>query len=159
MELKYIAISKLKPYERNPRRNDDAVAALANSIMEFGFKNPIIVTGDYTIISGHTRYKAAELLGLQSVPCLISSLTNEQAMAFRLADNKTGEVAKWNELLKKELQEARQLGFNMENFGFEEIITDFDGDEFYTPTEPVENTAGNHTQEMTCPYCGEKFTP
>lgn len=81
-------------YENNPRNNDEAVNAVANSIKEFGFKVPIVITSDNTIIAGHTRLKASRLLGLDEVPCIIADdLTEEQIKAFRLADNKTAELA------------------------------------------------------------------
>ena len=87
-------IGDIKPYERNPRRNDEAVKYVAESIKNFGFKNPIIVDNDGVIVAGHTRFKAAKQLGLQVVPCVVADdLTPEQIKAFRLADNKVGEIA------------------------------------------------------------------
>lgn len=97
----------LKPYPNNPRKNDKAVDAVAASIREFGFKVPIITDKDGVIIAGHTRLKAAEKLGLETVPVIVASdLTEEQAKALRLADNKTAELAEWDpDLLLKELSE------------------------------------------------------
>lgn len=84
----------IKPYEKNPRKNDEAVKYVAESIKEFGFKVPIVVDKDMTIVAGHTRYKAAKKLGLNEVPVIVADdLTDEQIKAFRLADNKTGEKA------------------------------------------------------------------
>lgn len=110
----------LKPYENNPRNNDSAVEPVANSIREFGFKVPIVATSDGEIINGHTRLKAAKLLGLKNVPVIIADdLTDEQVKAFRLADNKTSEIAEWNfELLLGELSEIQ--GLDMTMFGFED---------------------------------------
>ena len=103
MEIKTLQISDLKPYERNPRKNDNAVDAVASSIRTFGFKVPIVIDADNVIVCGHTRYKAAQKLGLDSVPCVIADdLSPEQVKAFRLADNKTAELAEWNAALLAE---------------------------------------------------------
>ena len=112
-------ISELKEYENNPRDNTSAIEAVANSIKEFGFKVPIIVDNNKIIIAGHTRYKAAISLGLIEVPCIIASdLTPEQVKAFRLADNKVGEIATCDlEKLKLELENIE--GLDMSLFGFE----------------------------------------
>lgn len=117
--VEYRALDTIRPYPGNPRANDGAVDAVAASIREFGFRNPIIVDADGTIIAGHTRYKAAHALGLAEVPVLVADdLTPEQVAAFRLADNKTGELAEWDaELLAQELDGL--AGFDMERFGFD----------------------------------------
>ena len=87
----------LTPYENNPRNNDEAVEPVANSISEFGFKVPIVATSDGEIINGHTRWKAAKKLKLKTVPVIIADdLTEEQVRAFRLADNKVAEIARWD---------------------------------------------------------------
>ncbi len=94
MKIEYKKIDDLKPYENNPRFNDDAVEYVANSIKEFGFKVPIVIDKDNVIVAGHTRYKASMELGLEEVPCIVADdLTDEQVKAFRLADNKVGEKA------------------------------------------------------------------
>lgn len=119
MDIEYLGLSDIKPYEKNPRKNDQAVDAVASSIREFGFKNPIIVDKDNVIIAGHTRLKAAEKLGLSEVPVIrAEDLTEEQVKAFRLADNKVSELADWDlALLDEEL--AKITGVDMEQFGFE----------------------------------------
>jgi len=119
MQITHLKINSLIEYENNPRDNSAAVEAVANSIKEFGFKVPIIVDGNNIIIAGHTRYKAAISLGLDEVPCIIASdLTPEQVKAFRLADNKVGEIATWDlEKLKLELEGID--GLDMSLFGFE----------------------------------------
>ena len=90
-------LTELKEYENNPRNNDGAVEAVAESIKQFGFKVPIVIDADGVIIAGHTRKKAALKLGLDKVPCIIADdLSPEQIKAFRLADNKTGELAGWD---------------------------------------------------------------
>ncbi len=141
MQITNKKISDLKEYENNPRDNTQAVEAVANSIKEFGFKVPIIVDNQNIIIAGHTRYKAAISLGLEEVPCIVASdLTPEQVKAFRLADNKVGEIATWNlDMLKKELEGID--GLDMSLFGFEEELPvdevyedDFDPNEHITET-------------------------
>lgn len=119
-------IDDLKPYENNPRHNDNAVGAVTESIKEFGFKVPIIIDSAGVIVAGHTRYKAAQRLGLKKVPCIIADdLTPEQIKAFRLADNKVGELATWDSDLEfLELSELDKIGFNMELFGFQPIQND-----------------------------------
>lgn len=112
-------INTLKPYEHNPRNNDNAVDAVANSIKEFGFKVPIIIDKDGVIIAGHTRYRASQKLGLTEVPCIVADDLNEtQIKAFRIAENKTNDLAEWNdELLADELKDI--VGeIDMTDFGF-----------------------------------------
>lgn len=123
MEIIEVNLSDLKPYEHNPRNNDEAVAAVAKSIEQFGFKVPIIIDKDNIIVAGHTRMKAALILGLEKVPCIIADdLSEEQIKAFRLADNKVAELATWDmEELDKELKELDEmdLDFDMSDFGFD----------------------------------------
>ena len=119
-------INELVMYENNPRKNDEAVKYVANSIKEFGFKVPIIVDKDNVIVAGHTRLKAAKKLKIDKVPCIVADdLTDEQIKAFRLADNKVAEFAEWDEeLLDKELDSIFNL--DMEGLGFEEEYADDD---------------------------------
>ena len=114
-------VSELIPYVNNPRNNDDAVDAVASSIKNFGFKVPIVVDSNNEIINGHTRLKAAKKLGLEIVPVIVADdLTPEQIKAFRLADNKVGEIATWDEnALAVELEELKNLDFDMSGFEFE----------------------------------------
>lgn len=129
-----LALSEIVPYENNPRFNDNAVEAVAESIREFGFQQPLVLDKDKVVIVGHTRLKAAKSLGLKTVPCIIADdLTEEQVKAYRLADNKVGELAIWDfELLDMELNEIENI--NMELFGFDEIVSADDfGDEFSLP--------------------------
>ena len=116
-------IDSIKPYEQNPRINDNAVEAVAASIKEFGFKVPLVIDSAGVIVAGHTRHKAAKKLGLQKVPCIVADdLTPEQVKAFRLADNKVGELATWNtELEFLELSELDKIGIDMSLFGFDPI--------------------------------------
>lgn len=114
-------VSELIPYINNPRNNDDAIDAVASSIKNFGFKVPIVVDSNNEIINGHTRLKAAKKLGLETVPVIVADdLTPEQIKAFRLADNKVGEIATWDEnALAIELEELKNLDFDMSEFEFE----------------------------------------
>jgi len=114
------SVQVLQEYENNPRNNDEAIKAVANSIREFGFKVPIVITSDNVIIAGHTRLKASVSLGLEEVPCIIADdLNDEQIKAFRLADNKTAELATWD--LSKLEDELAHLDMDMLQFGFEEM--------------------------------------
>lgn len=119
MDIITMKLDELVPYENNPRINDDAVEAVANSIREFGFKVPIIVDKDNVIVAGHTRLRAAQFLGLKDVPVIrADDLSEEQVRAFRLADNKTAELADWEtDKLQQELSEINEI--DMLNFGFE----------------------------------------
>jgi len=84
-------INDLTPYENNPRKNDKSVDYVANSISQFGFKVPIVIDSNGVIVAGHTRYKAAVKLKMETVPCIVADdLTEEQIRAFRLVDNKVG---------------------------------------------------------------------
>lgn len=125
LKITYLPLEKLKPYEKNPRNNDDAVQYVKNSIEQFGFKNPIIIDSAGVIVAGHTRFKAAQELGLKEVPTIMADdLTPEQIKAFRIADNKTGEMAAWDiPLLKEELHDILDE-FDMTEFGFRDYELD-----------------------------------
>jgi len=115
-------IDDIRPYERNPRINDQAVDAVAASLAEFGFRQPIVVDEDGVIIVGHTRWKAAKKLGLDKVPVHVATdLPPEKVRAYRIADNKTGELAEWDlEILPIELNELRESGFDMDVLAFDD---------------------------------------
>lgn len=140
MELFNKKISEIRPYENNPRDNSKAIDAVAASIREFGFKVPIVIDKNGVIVAGHTRYEASKKLGLEEVPCVIADdLTDEQVKAFRLADNKTAELASWNpELLEVEMSGIDSI--DMTEFGFiepekaEAVEDDFD---IEPPEEPT----------------------
>lgn len=120
MKIQTKKITELKEYENNPRKNDDAVAAVAASIREFGFRVPVVLDKDRVIIAGHTRVKAAKQLGMDEVPCVIADdLSPEQVKAFRLADNKTAELAGWD-MSKLDEELAGIFDIDMFQFGFEE---------------------------------------
>ena len=121
MQIQMMKLSEIHPYEKNPRFNDGAVEAVANSIKEFGFQQPIVVDKDLVVIVGHTRLKAAEQLSLTEVPVVIAeNLTPEQVQAYRIADNKTGEIAEWNyDLLPIELRDLQEKDFDLSLLGFD----------------------------------------
>ena len=97
MQVREIPLSEIIPYEKNPRRNDKAVDAVVKSIKQFGFKVPVVVDADNVIVAGHVRYKAARILKFDKIPCIVASeLSPEQVKAFRLIENKTSELARWD---------------------------------------------------------------
>ena len=149
MEIINKSIEELKPYENNPRFNDDAVPYVANSIKEFGFKVPIIIDKNGVIVAGHTRYKASLELGLKEVPCIVADdLNEEQIKAFRLADNKVSEKAEWDfELLDEELDDI--LNIDMSEFDFEKLEIDWN-----KVDELTEESYEKPTHNMLeCPKC------
>ena len=157
MVIHDVNINELIPYTKNPRKNDEAVEAVANSIKEFGFKVPIVIDSKNNVVCGHTRLKAAKKLKLDSVPCVIADdLTEEQIKAFRLADNKVGELAEWDfDLLGEELDGIFDI--NMGDFGF-----DFGSDTGFNEDALNELFADAPEKEkkpkmIKCPHCGEMF--
>ena len=120
MKVEQWKLADVKPYEHNPRINDSAVDAVARSIQEFGFRQPIVVDEAGVIIAGHTRYKAARKLGLETIPVHVAKgLTPAQVKAYRLADNRTGELSEWNfDLLPIELADLQEMEFDLDLLGF-----------------------------------------
>lgn len=160
MQVENWSIDKIVPYENNPRKNDDAVDYVANSIREFGFQQPIVVDFEGVIIAGHTRYRAAQKLGLTELPVVVADgLTDEQAKAYRLADNKTGEAAGWDwQKLNEELEDIDWFTIDMEKFGFSAGV---DIDSFFEDAaESGESGTGEPSElkEVQCPHCGMYFT-
>lgn len=118
MEIENIRLSELTPYKNNPRKNEKAVEGVANSIKEFGFKVPIVIDKDNVIVTGHTRFLAAQALGYEIVPCLrADDLTEDQIKAFRLADNKVAEISRWD--TKKLAVELNNIKLDMRPFHFD----------------------------------------
>lgn len=146
-----LTLDKIKPYDKNPRYNDGAVDAVARSIEEFGFQQPLVLDKDNVIIVGHTRYKAAQKLQLETVPCIIAdNLTEEQVRAYRLADNKVGELAKWDfELLQQELDDVIDL--DMSDFGFDMEPVDID----WAKVEELSDETYDEPKKtmLKCPVC------
>ena len=172
MKVELRDIETIKPYEQNPRINDQAVDAVATSIREFGFRQPIVVDEASVIIVGHTRWKAAKKLGLKKVPVHVATgLSPAQVKAYRLADNKSAEFAEWDmELLPIELVDLQTMDFDLDLTGFsdddlakllnpsvKEGLTDPD-DVPEPPEEPVTQPGdlwlmGRH---VVCPKCGRR---
>lgn len=105
-DLEYINVYDLKPYDKNPRKNEKAIAAVAESIEHFGFNQPILIDQNNRIAAGHTRWEAAKLLNMASVPCVRRTMTEAEFIAYNIADNKTGELASWD---KKMLGECMKV--------------------------------------------------
>ena len=153
MQIEEWTIDKVIPYQNNPRDNQDAVIPTANSIKQFGFNQPIVVDADGVIIAGHTRLKAAKHLGLETVPVLVKTdFTTEQAKAYRLADNKPGELSAWiDDLLMAELAEIESM--SMSDFGFDVSWEDTS----YPESDETEQAEKTTTETVMCPHCGKEF--
>jgi len=130
MQIVNVNLNDLKPYENNPRKNDQAVDKVAKSIEQFGFKVPLVIDKNNIIVAGHTRYKASKKLGLKEVPCIIADdLNDDQIKAFRIADNRVAEEAEWDfDLLQEELESLIGV-FDLNELGFETEELDFLGDD------------------------------
>ena len=135
----------IRPYENNPRRNEDAVQYVAESIKAFGWKQPIVIDKDGVIVAGDTRYKAAKLLGLKKVPCLVADdLTEEQVRAYRIADNKVSDFSVWdNKLLLEELESLSEDMFT--GFDFSELFDDTIDE---TDNRPIEENGDGVVYEI-----------
>lgn len=157
ISIVYKKIDELVPYENNPRNNDGAVDAVANSIKEFGFKVPVVIDAENNVVAGHTRIKACKKLGIEEVPCIVADdLDEEQVKAFRLADNKVGELATWDlDKLNIELDGLKDIGFDMSDYGFLET-EDVNLDDFFTDA-PQEDGKEEKKNTVKCPYCGKEF--
>ena len=151
-------IDKLIEYARNPRKNDHAVDRVAAAIREFGFRVPVVAKSDGTVVDGHLRLKAAKKLGLTEVPVVLADdMTDLQIKAFRLSVNKMAELAQWDEdMLKIELEELSELGFDLELTGFtdEEILALGDGEltDDDEPGEPAEPKGSLSDRFMIPPF-------
>jgi DNA modification methylase len=122
MHVELRPIGTVRPYENNPRLNDAAVDAVAASIKEFGFRQPLVVDEDGVIVVGHTRYKAALKLGIEMVPVHVAvGLTKAQLKAYRLADNRSADLSDWNyDLLPIELSALKACDFDLGLLGFDQ---------------------------------------
>ena len=152
-----VPIDNVIPYPNNPRLNDDAVEAVANSIQAFGWQQPITVDKDMVVITGHTRLKAAYLLDQTEVPVQVAdNLTPDEVAAYRLADNKVGEIAIWDyDILGEELKNIQMdMGEWFDDNDFVSFSDLFNDGEI--PAKEVEESS--EPREITCPSCGERFT-
>lgn len=141
--IEYLPISKLKPYKNNPRFNEEAVPKVAESIKEYGWRVPVIIDSNNIIVAGHTRYKAAKMLGIESIPCIIiDDLSEEQIKAYRIADNKAQDFSIWdNKLLLEELD------------GLEEYFTGFEfSDTFDILDENDDSVIANNEEGFVYEY-------
>lgn len=162
MRVEMMGVDKLIPYARNPRKNDGAVDAIAASIKEFGFRQAIVVDEEMVILVGHTRLKAAQKLGLKQVPVHIAEgLTEPQKKAYRIADNRTGEIAEWdNDLLALELEDLRMADFDLDTLAFDagEVDALMNGaPENYPESSAKEIDPDDYQMGHTCPKCGFEF--
>ncbi len=156
MDITIQQISKVTPYGRNPRKNDGAVDKVAASIKEFGWRQPIVVDEDMVIIAGHTRLLAAKKLGMESIPVHIATgLSKAQVKGYRLADNRTGEDASWEQqLLGLEIRDLDDERFNLDSLGFDNYeLARLLLDENLAPTDENEQPQGK-----VCPQCGYPLT-
>lgn len=152
MNIIEMKLDDIKAYDKNPRKNDDAVKYVAASIKEFGFKVPVIVDKNNIIVAGHTRVKAAQELGMDKVPCIVADdLTDEQIKAFRLADNKVSEFALWDfELLNDELNDVMDIDMKEFGFGLDFDIDTGSGD-YDDDDEPSVLTDEKYTTKVDIP--------
>ena len=135
-----LPVPEVRPYEKNPRKNAEAVKYVKASIEKFGFKQPIIVDSNRVIIAGHTRLEAAKSLGMAEVPCIVADdLTDAQVKALRLADNKVAEFSEWEmNLLGEELGELAEISdIDMGDFGFDDNLEMDDEEENVTEEKCV----------------------
>lgn len=166
IKITYKPLSEIRRYENNPRRNENAVAPVAASIQAFGFLVPIVIDADGVIVAGDTRYQAAKLLELTEVPTVSADdLTPDEVRAFRLADNKTAEIAVWDlPLMDAELEdiaEAMAVGdlsddLDMTDFGFD--LGDSDVTEGPDSSREIDlDDFGDDEFDYECPHCGFRF--
>lgn len=159
MKIEYLPVASLHPYERNAKQHPpEQVEHIANSIREFGFRQPLVVDAENVVVIGHGRLMAAEKLGLDTVPVVrADDLSETQIKALRLADNKTNESGWDFTTLEAELDEL-SAEFEMSGFGFDDIPGG--GSEPYTgqgAAEYDEEDFSDDKFECECPRCGFKF--
>jgi len=157
LTIEYLGIDGIKPYEKNPRKNKQAIEIVMKSIQEFGFKNPIILDKENVIVAGHTRLEAAKRLGLKEVPTIkAEELTKNQIKAFRIMDNKSAEYADWDyDLLMEEIEDLKEdEDFNLETIGFSKA--DLDNIEKQSE-KALEEIDEDVETEFECPKCGYKY--
>lgn len=156
MKIVDVKIDDVKPYENNPRKNDNAVSSVAESIRQFGFLQPLVLDPDNTIVVGHTRYKAARELGLETVPAVYADdLSESQIKAYRLLDNRLNEIAVWDiPSLRVELDDLPDFDFSDFGISFDLNDQDIDISDLFD-----QDTASDESKEKTFEilvYCGDK---
>ncbi len=177
MNVIELPLTDVRPYWRNPRLNDKAVDAVKESISRFGFNSPLIVDAENVIIAGHTRYKALTQMGFKTAPCVVVDLPPDKAKAYRVADNKTSELAEWNMAnLLPELREIADVASMQVFFGDDDLAALLKASvgavDFMPVTqEEIDNVAAEHSAryedqntalksdfvDVTCPHCGESY--
>lgn len=167
MNVEHISVRDLVPYASNPRKNDSAVNAVASSIRTFGFRNPIVVDANGVVIAGHTRLKAAQMLKMDKVPVVrADDLTEEEANAFRLVDNKAQELSSWDFGLL--MDELADIDIDMDQFGFaydadddkQERRKTVEGSRTSNLDDGYEIDVDSFAEEefaCECPECGFRF--
>lgn len=174
MKVQNIPLDDVKPYWRNPRKNEGAVEAVKKSIQDYGFNQPLILDAKKVIIAGHTRYKALLELGYKDAPCVIVDLPPAKAKEYRIADNKTSELSEWDmDALIPELREIEGVA-SMQVFfpdlDLQSLLEDtatvaaVTTAEIEKQQEKMENRFEEHSNavqgqyvEILCPHCGEAF--
>lgn len=170
MKVQTIKLSKITPYENNPRDNEEAIQAVVNSITQHGYVQPITVDSENVIITGHTRYEALKQLGWEKVPVIVLELSKEKTRKYRIADNKVREKTIWDE--DKLWDELRSLQENMKDFYSEEEIHNIEERNVGETVKPVrmediknsEEKIGAKKQKpmklatLVCPNCKNKFS-
>ena len=154
MELKKLKLTEIKPYGKNPRKNDGAVDAVAESIKQCGYCSPIVVDENYEVLAGHTRLKALKKLGRKECEVVVKEgLTEEQKQKYRILDNKTGEFAEWDlDVLQEQLKDLDFEGFD---FGFAQYNgSDINIDGFFAEAEQQKE---KEPKKIQCPHCGGWF--
>jgi hypothetical protein len=131
------SVDSIVIYDRNPRKNDEAVAMMAAAIKEYGFKVPLLIKSTGDLIDGHLRLKAAKKLKMESVPVIVvDDLTDAQIKAFRISINRMAELAEWDEeLLSLEFDDLKELGVSIEKTGFDsnaELLKSLEKPDVYT---------------------------
>ncbi len=150
MKLIKLALSKVRPYERNPRYNDDAVEAVMESIRQCEYIQPIVIDENYQILAGHTRFKALYNLGYEEAEFIeVDGLTKTQKRKFRLLDNKTAEIATWDH--ERLVAELDRLDFGNFDFWSKELEK--------MGTELIEENEEPEEKVIRCPKCGRVFVP
>lgn len=162
MKVEELETSRIIPYANNPRHNDQAVSAVAASIKEFGFRQPIVTDEELVVLVGHTRLKAAQSIGLSVVPVHIAEgLTEAQKKAYRIADNRLNELAEWDkEQLAIEFDALLLDGFDLELTGFSsEELSDVLEEAGTKMIEGAKEYGEEEFSEFehTCPKCGFEF--
>ena len=179
MQPTMLKITEIKPYWRNPRNNDDAIEAVKQSIRDYGFNSPIVLDKDHVIITGHTRYKALQELGVTDIPCIIKDdLTPQQVKEYRIADNKTSELSSWDmdKLIPelREIEEIEDMNIYFPTISLEELLQETAGAQqtYASPTQESIGKVETKMQmtfedrskvqqsayvEVICPHCTEAF--